>query len=360
MLSFIDRVRYSPATKEIQSIYHWWVGELRGLAADIKGYLPQKANDSFEAVYEAKASDGSGYVGHVSDASDDWSELKGLVLNDDGRAKTLSILIPDQLCLVRTSSYPKLPSTELDSVIGLELATTTPFSSANAAWTWRHRDDGKTDVILIKRELIEQIRSLADEAGLILKDIRPKIADTNAPPFATFETPGTRRAQFWCKVNIGLSASLAALAVFIYFADYFQKTAALETLRSKIASTTTEARDLRAALNQKEKEKNAALKLQSLKNDRTSIVESWARITQLLPASAWVSELMLNKEGGAIVGFTGNAASLIELLEKDAALKDVTFATSIRIDPLNKAERFDIRFSHEAALELPSLQETSQ
>ena len=171
MLSFVDRVRYSPATKEFQSVYRWWVGELLGLAADIRVHFPQKTNDSFEVVYDVEASEETGNHCQVSDSPEDWSKLKKTAINDDGRAKTLSVLIPDRLCLVRTSSYPNLPSTELGNVIGLELTTTTPFSSANAAWTWRHRDDGETDVILVKRKLVDQIRGFADEAGLILKDI---------------------------------------------------------------------------------------------------------------------------------------------------------------------------------------------
>lgn len=78
-------------------------------------------------------------------------------------------------------------------------------------------------------------------------------------------------------------------------------------------------------------------------------MEAWARVTRLLPKSAWLSELQLSKDGGTLVGFSANAAALIEILENDPALKDVNFTTAIRIDPSNKAERFEVQFAHEPA-----------
>lgn len=339
--------------KELQTLSQWWLGELAHFGADLKGRLPQKVTDDLRAVYQPEATEttapGPGTLPFLTDNTDSWSELAAGARDGEGHRRPLIVAIPEALCLVRRAAYPNVPASELKTIIGLELAATTPFSAANASWTFRRRDSGETDVIIVKRELIDRIQSHAEATGLILKEIRPAAGGTKTPPFERFETPATRRARLWRKLNIGLAAALGLLVLATYGVSYARKSAALEDLQGRIAASTSEARDLRAALTQKEQAAEAAQQLQALKNDRSSVVESWARITRLLPESAWVSELMLTREGGSIVGFTGSAAALIALLEQDPALKDVSFATAIRIDPLSKAERFDIRFAHEGA-----------
>lgn len=350
MSSFLDRLNNSPITREIQSAASWWTGELRHLADDISARFPQKPSEDQSVVYNPivdASPDKSDSLSTVGDNEESWALLKEKAREDNSSSRTLTILIPDSLCLVRSATYPKVSPAELHNVIELELATTTPFSSENSAWTWREGKGGKTDVIIVKREVLDRIRSHVEQAGLILKEIRLETSTSKEPPFRAFETPETIRKNFWCKVNVGLAAALAGLIIVGYGVSYYQKSSALAQLKVEIAAKTGQARELRAALNQREEQASAAQTLLALKNDRTSVVETWARITRLLPQSAWVSELMLDKSGGTIVGFTGNAASLIELLDRDPALKDVTFATAIRIDPLSKAERFDIRFGHE-------------
>lgn len=349
MPSFYERLTTSPISRELQSAGHWWAGEMSRLFADIRACFPQKSDETIRILFDPTGSNEQAGTLHVTDSEASWTTVGKQVRREDGRPPSLTVMVPETLCLKRTSSYPNVPSNELAGIIGLELATTTPFSKANAAWTWRRREDGKTDVIILKRELIETMRSLAQTAGLILSDVRLQGASVSMPPFESFETPETRRAAFWRKANICLGAGLAALILTLYATSYLQKTAALQDLNAQIAEKTVEARELRATLNEQEKAAEAALALRALKNDRTSVVETWARITTLLPATAWVSELGLGKDGGTIVGFTGNAASLISLLEEDPALKHVAFATAIRIDPLSKAERFDIRFASEPA-----------
>lgn len=350
--------------KELQSLGRWWLDELAHVSADLRSRLPQKVTNDLKAVYQTQATsapDSSTGLSFVSDDASSWAALAGTAREPDGRMRPLSLLIPETLCLVRSSTYPDVPAAELKTIIGLELAATTPFTAANAAWTFQRRENGATDVIIVKRELIDRICKEAETAGLVLKDIRlapssdpgngtgSGTASSKIPAFEAYETPEKRRIRLWHKINLGLAASLAVLAVATYGVSYVQKSAALDTLKSEIAAKTAEARSLRSALTEKEQAAEAAQQLQALKNDRSSVIETWARITQLLPKTAWVSELMLTREGGTIVGFTGSAASLIALLEQDPALKDVTFATAIRIDPLSKAERFDIRFAHEAA-----------
>lgn len=352
MSSFTERVRYSPATKELLSIGSWWTGELRRLMTDLRAKFPQKKQDDLRILYSLGDADSAADpatgedIPVVTPNIDGWHSLQ---VGNDTDQKPISVLIPLSACLIRTSNYLNVPPSELRNIIELELVTTTPFSPANAAWSWRQRTDGTTDVIIIKRELIERIRTNASEAGLALKDIRPETIDTKSPAFEKFETPDKKRARFWRKADLGLTVAVIVLLTVLYGVSYSQKAEALSSLQSQITTSTAQARELRAQLNRKEALADAATQLQALKNDRTSIVETWARITSLLPTSAWVSELMLDRNGGTIIGFTDSAASLIGLLEEDPSLQGVTFATAIRIDPLSKAERFDIRFTHEFA-----------
>ncbi|KZM47465.1 PilN domain-containing protein [Labrenzia sp. OB1] len=341
--------------KELQTLSRWWLGELAHQGVDLRSRLPQKVTDDIRAVYQPGEAEITAALPEpdaltrLTDSADSWAGVAAGARDGDGNKRPLIVTVPEALCLVRNATYPNVPASELRTIIGLELAATTPFSAANASWTFRRRDNGETDVIIVKRALIDRIRDHAETAGLILKEIRPASAGAKTPPFERFETPATRRARLWRKLNIGLAAALGLLIIATYGVSYARKSAALEDLQSRIAASTAEARDLRAALTQKEQAAEAVQQLQALKNDRSSVVESWARITRLLPESAWVSELMLTREGGSIVGFTATAAALIALLEQDPALKDVSFATAIRIDPISKAERFDIRFAHEGA-----------
>lgn len=352
MSSFTDRLSNSPLTRDLRSAARWWAGELLQLADDLASRLPQKKATDQKVTYHP----GSENTAHetetlevVGDDNESWDRLRSAIEDRGDEARTVTLLVPEDLCLVRSSVYPEVADTELAGIISLELATTTPFSAANAAWTWRRGADGKTDVVILKRDILQGIQTRADRAGLTLKEVRLASGAPKTPPFEAYETPETKRKRLWRMVNVGLAAALAGLILAAYGISYYQKSSALADLKAEIAVKTGEARELRATLNRQQQETEATHTLQALKNDRTSVVETWARITRLLPHSAWVSELMLDRNGGTIVGFTGNAAALIELLEQDPALKNVTFATAIRIDPLSKAERFDIRFSHEFA-----------
>ncbi|WP_346891507.1 PilN domain-containing protein [uncultured Roseibium sp.] len=336
----------------------WWLRELRQIGRDLSAYLPDKRQTkpvvllgADEAVPSGKdASDADALTTDLSEEA--WASLHAKLAANGRSGEPVSLRIADALCLVKRDDYPRVPDHDLKAIVDLEVATTTPFGPANAFWTWRRPLAGppqtRIETVIVKKDLIDRIESLAAASGLDLQEISPATReDMPQRPFKIYETAATRAKKMWRKVNLVLAGLLVAGCGFVYTWTYLEKAAALDAIEADIRAKTKVAKALRQEQTRQEEVAQAAAEIAKLKNAQTSVVEAWAHITGLLPKSAWLSEMTLSRDDGTLVGFTTNAAFLIELLEQDSAFKDVQFATPVRIDPLSKAERFDIRFKRE-------------
>ncbi|WP_168206510.1 PilN domain-containing protein [Labrenzia sp. PHM005] len=350
MLKYSGTVRNSYVMRELKAAWQWWVTELKNGCFELAARLRVRRTEDVHAIFDPE---------NLCPASEKWvfdSEIKSWKENSEKLTKSnrsdrgISISIPLSLCLVRTSDYPIVPAYELEQIIALELSTKTPFSADNASWTWRQGQGKHTDVILIKKDILNRLKDLADESGTVLREIRAAGTNERSRPFEKFETPHSRKMRFIKQLSLALLLSATTLASTAYGYNLVLKTQSLRELEENISNLRREAAVLNKSNQAYEAKTQARQELFAYKNERTSIVETWARLTQKLPKSVWLTELTIEANGGGIVGFTANAASLIELLEQDSTIEGVSFSTAVRIDPLTKAERFDIRFSRETPL----------
>lgn len=353
-----ETVARSPVVRVLASGLTWWLRELRQVSRDLSAYIPDKRQTTPVVLLSTDLAEPGGMDAKdanalKTDLSDEaWASLHAKLAANGRSAEPVSLRIADALCLVKRGDYPRVSDHDLKAIIDLEVTTTTPFSSANAFWTWRRppasTSQTQVETVIVKKDLIDRIEVLAAASGITLQGISPATKeDTPQRPFKIYETAASRAKNLWRKVNLVLAGLLVVGCGVVYTWTYLEKAAALDAIEADIRAKTKVAKALRQEQTRQEEAAHAAAEIAKLKNAQTSVVEAWARITGLLPKSAWLSEMTLSRDDGTLVGFTTNAASLIELLEQDSAFKDVQFATPVRIDPLSKAERFDIRFKRE-------------
>ncbi|MGV2974297.1 PilN domain-containing protein [Roseibium alexandrii] len=347
MLKYSDQIQNSVAGREIKAAWFWWLRELESVFGDLSARFAKSRDEEFHAVFDPDALSEEPERHLLTSDPETWARCVAKLDETRALERGITVFVPLSLCLVRTSTYPRVPPHELEQMIALELSSKTPFSFENAHWTWTKGQGEDIDVILVKKHTLDLLKEQALEAGLLLKEIRPDCPGEPTRPFEKFPTPYSRKKQRLRKIGLGLCLAAVTLSATAYAHTLTVKKQALQELQDSIGVARQEASVLNRNTQAYETKMQARNDLLAFKNERTSIVETWARLTQKLPKSVWLTELTIEANGGAIVGFTPNAASLIELLEQDATIMDVSFSTAVRIDPLTKAERFDIRFSRE-------------
>jgi len=74
----------------------------------------------------------------------------------------------------------------------------------------------------------------------------------------------------------------------------------------------------------------------------TSALDILRELTQVIPDTAWVTDLSLSDKGIRLNGFAQSASNLISLLESSPLFEDVVFLSAIVKDPKQNRERFNI------------------
>jgi general secretion pathway protein L len=272
------------------------------------------------------------------------------------RKPLLRLRLAPGLFLRRQITLPTAASKQISHILLLDLERATPFTSEDVfhGWTCRNSDDGAqvlVDHIIVRRDLLtpwldflfsnrilfsSEVAIQADEP-LSVELLRDVIAQH--PPF--------RRLR---RIRLAAFCTLLAAAVFSLTVAHLRQSVALNQLTNELDSMKGKATEIRTRLSQLENMAQQAAMLRDRRRDLPSAIMLWEELTDLLPDSAWLSELRVQKGEVSISGSAQSSAAILELMEASSTFEKAAFVNSTTQPSHDGLERFTIR----AALTMPS------
>ncbi|NBN65945.1 PilN domain-containing protein [Pannonibacter tanglangensis] len=347
-----DSLRNSTLALGARQFLQWWQEELLSSLRQLpmaRGARRQLPRITYSLKNDAAL--GAEELGADSPPSR-WAELYRMLAKSNAGGTEIDVAVSSDLLFRRQISLPPASARDTKAMVNGDLMTATPFTPQTSVWGHEPAaeagNSGRVDVYILKRQALDAMRAAAHAAGLDVSAVYASRPDGSCGPLlAVFPTPASRRRAFWHKVNAGVGIVLGSGLVLATVLQIVTRELELAELEARIAERSVIARDLRAELNRREDALRFQASVAGLKDRSTSVLETWALLTGLLPQDTWTGQARFSREGGMIEGFSVNAARLIEVIEQDPNFRDVRFATPVRIDPSTRSERFEISFSKE-------------
>jgi general secretion pathway protein L len=152
--------------------------------------------------------------------------------------------------------------------------------------------------------------------------------------------PRQRKLQI---VRLSAMAAAAAAVILLLAELYWRQSAAHADLSHNIMTAKERAVAVRAKLSKLESAAGQAFALHLLRNETISVIAIWQELTKLIPDSAWLSDLTIEKNSLLLSGFAESSAELLAPLEASPLSDHAGFTSPIIMAPGESFERFSIR-----------------
>ena len=339
----------------IRHVWHWWKTEIAGLlpvdnarlsasrAATVELYIGPDHAGLFRRPRLARSLPAAADLASAIEAT-------GKLRSGD----RVVISVEESHCLVRYRSIPLSGLSEAPRILALEVARTTPFSTADVIMGWygvgRPNKDGQQPVahVILKRSLVDPLLEAikARRARPIAIAVRkgsasalPFVVSADGLPF------GLRQHRRW----LGLLAYSAVVAVVACgmagFAALDRQRGTLQRLEAEIERHQILAKDVRADLEARNNTLKQHQELLQLRQAQLPGLAMWEELTRLLPDEAWLQSLSLETGDMQIEGSAKSVEPLIPLLEGSPFFRDARFTSPIFKSPDNQSVRFSIRMT---------------
>ncbi len=261
------------------------------------------------------------------------------------------LLMPAGSVLTRTVSLPSQVRANLPQVIRYELDRLSPFQASDVLYDFTLRPLTKgahrltIDLALCRRDLAESWIKRLRESGAPIDRITWNGAWSSANLLPTSERPKRRLVLFSPDHLLWAAIILLALAALI--SPIWQKKQMVRSLDAEVQRARVEAiavDDLRKELEQARLGSTAVLQQ---KWDAADPLLMLRELTDRLPDDTWLQTLDYDNGQVALRGESGQATSLIAILEQAPGIDQVTFQSPVTQIPQTGKERFNIslRFS---------------
>lgn len=269
-----------------------------------------------------------------------------------------AVLLPEQLLLRTTLNLPKLPAFEMNTALGLQVQSLSPFPNADVVWsheimpTEATSPTAQVQLVMTSRNLVSQHIALAHPA------LQPQTSEILAatssgsgylqfPGFG--EAPRLRRGRIWIGVNVSLAvvamALMGAMAVtpsVQLFFRFMQGFRAMNELQGPAAPVMAQRESFVRTSEQ-------LANLSDIVGKSVPSLQTLTLITQALPDDTSLLNLQIKDAKVSISGQTVNAAALMKLLDGTPGLRDVR-APSPATKPIGATrESFSIEFTLDPA-----------
>lgn len=349
MVKLTDNSSFPALQHAVLRFWAWWRRELSATVAPLGRVLTRPRKGAVVRVYRsAEDAEDSGTATRTTLDDASWRELAARLKRRKRRPDALTLVLGPDLYLSRKASYPAGAVTQLDSIIDLDIAQSTPFTGETAVWKWRvtGRANGRIDVetAILRRDLVMSLLSLASQNGLEVAEI--DIEGAGRPlRIMKLSTPADQARRRWRRINAALATALVLLAAGGAGALQWKREEALAAANARLEAVKVRAVRMRRAQADAiaEYDSNAALLREKARTP--SVVTVWNALSQALPDTVWLSGLELTRDGGRISGFAASAAPLIEKLERLSGFSAVAFSSPVNINPDDRLERFEITFT---------------
>ena len=232
--------------------------------------------------------------------------------------------------------------------LAYEMDRHTPFSADEVFFTWRNltrnRDAGQLhfDLYVTPRETVESQIEQLKRLGLA-----PTGVDVATPdgPMGINLLPEALRYHIVNKqvrLNLVIAAVAAFLMILVMAQSLWLREHQLEVIDEAIENVRAEAMAVQQIRQQIDDATEAAGFLQNRKIKNGYKLEMLAELTRILPDNTYLDRLSMNEGTTQMQGKSGNAQSLIELINNSPQFENASFRGPTRLDNRSGKEIFDL------------------
>ena len=348
------RLTYGPAGQ----FFSWWMEELRNaMPAELRTRMQYARRKLLMQV-----SDGE-LVFSIDNASSVQS-LDSVLIDQDPQLQSQRIrdliqrhelievnrdlVLSEEVVLHTNVVIPLAAEANLRQALAYEMDRHTPFSAEEVFFTWRNlnrdREAGQLrfDLYVTPRDAVESQIEQLKRLGL-----PPTGVDVATPdgPMGINLLPEALRYHIVNK-QVRLNWAIAAVAVFLMILVMAQslwlREHQLEVIGEAIENVRAEAMAVQQIRQQIDDANEAAGFLQNRKIENGYKLELLAELTRILPDNTFLDRLSMNEGTTQMQGKSGNAQSLIELINNSPRFENASFRGPTRLDNRSGKEIFDL------------------
>jgi len=290
---------------------------------------------------------------HPGDGMSFWlGEEKQSKVAGPVKASFTAVELPEDFVLRRTLTLPPMAESDIANAGALEVRAISPFPEADLVWGYRAVDappgSFRIELALASRKQVGQY--LAAQAGRLGGVSDPEVWVLGAhqrPIVLGGYGEGLRQAHAlrWRRAGYGLLLSIALLVVAIAVTPTLQlRERALEAAQSyqDAARRTAPVVAKRDALMQSVEKLGTLSEVLSTRIEPMTVLN---KLTQLLPDDTYLQSFRLQGTKVTIVGMTGNAAALMQVLGNEPGLREVRAPSAATRMGNSAKETFAIEFT---------------
>lgn len=348
----------------------WWIKELKGLLIRKSAMRPP----GHASYCEIHLGDGRLEVTDISrDKEGENRTPRGLVTPQDRneppafllarRNRPFVLSLPVEKCILYSAEVPKAALARIDQFLSLELSRVTPFSASEVLTGWYETAEGTSPThttvsqIVAKRALLAPALETLANWHIPIAGIFAKSSEGDYLPARLGNAEimtGDRAVERWRKLASAACGVAAICAVIAAWNLFSRQAAELQELEQHIEIAQKKAVEVRKRLAQMESSSQRILDFKAAKLDGPSPLAIWEELTRLIPDTAWVSALAIDKAQVTIEGNAQLPEELIPLLDSSPLFEAVSFTAPVTKLPGNDLTRFVIRLSLSKTLQVSS------
>jgi general secretion pathway protein L len=258
------------------------------------------------------------------------------------------LLLPEAVVLHTHVTMPLAAEANLRQALAYEMDRHTPFIADEVFFGWHHlnrnREAGQLsfELYVTRREAVEaQVEQLK---RLDLAPTGVDIATANGPLGINLLPEALRYhvVNQQARLNWAIAAVTVFLMAFVMAQSLWLREHQVKTINEAIENVRAEAMAVQQIRKQIDDASEAAGFLQSRKIENGYKVEMLAELTRILPEDTFLDRLAMQEGTTQMQGKSGNAQSLIELVNNSTHFENASFRGPTRLDNRSGKEIFDL------------------
>jgi len=354
----IQNLRYRLTSGPAGQFFSWWTEELRnampaGLRTRMQ-YARRKLlmqvidGELVFSIDNARSIQSLDSVLIDQDPQLQSQQIRDLIQRHELIEVNRDLVLSEEVVLHTNVVIPLAAEANLRQALAYEMDRHTPFSAEEVFFTWRNlnrdREAGQLrfDLYVTPRDAVESQIEQLKRLGL-----PPTGVDVATPdgPMGINLLPETLRYHIVNK-QVRLNWAIAAVAVFLMILVMAQslwlREHQLEVIGEAIENVRAEAMAVQQIRQQIDDANEAAGFLQNRKIENGYKLELLAELTRILPDNTFLDRLSMNEGTTQMQGKSGNAQSLIELINNSPRFENASFRGPTRLDNRSGKEIFDL------------------
>lgn len=264
------------------------------------------------------------------------------------KADEVILLLPAEMILGRDLQLPAATEANLRNILGFELNRYTPFEADQVYYGYRLLSrDNDARRITVSLKLVPRTRLDPVLEHLLRWGIRPDVVAPAAEASGDLYTvnllrqqPASRRkGRMAQRTRYAVLALLVALLVAL---PLWNQQRTIAYLQDAIVQPQLEAREAQSVSEKLRLLSESGTWLAEKKQQAPSLLYILAELTDLMPDHTWFTRFELKGTEVRIQGESGEASSLISLLDNSVYLSNARFVSPVTTNPRTEKERFII------------------